>query len=243
MIYKIGFYCFILLVIITSCNNTVVEINDSKVVLTEMESSQLTYILSSPETVGDMSVEEALENRRSRRNFQDKALSVEQLSQILWAAYGITEPSSGKRTAPSAGASYPLEIYLAVGDVTNIEAGIYKYDSREHKIVRTIDGEIREELGSTASATAQSKDMVRKAPMTVVYTAVFSKLPERYGGREKYVFIEIGHSAQNVYLQAEALGLGTCAIGSFTENRVSELLGLPKDEEPMYLMPVGYGSE
>jgi len=215
----------------------------SRVVLTVTEDSQLTYLLPSPNTEGNVSVAEALANRRSHRRFQDSELSAEQLSQILWAAYGITVPMDrqqlrgGLRTTPSAGALYPLEIYVVIGNVTGIEAGVYKYISKEHMITRTIEKDIRKEL----SAAALDQTAVRDAPLTLVYSAVFSRISGRYGerGRARYVYIELGHSAQNVYLQAEALRLGTCAIGAFTDNRVSELLRLPAEEEPLYLMPVG----
>jgi len=197
-----------------------------------------TYVLPSPDTSGSVSVEEALQNRRSRRNFQAKALSKEQLSQILWSAYGITEPGRGLRTTPSAGATYPLEIYVIIGNVTDIEAGVYKYNPLNHEITRIKNGDIRSEL----SAAALRQTMVADAPITVVYAAVFSRIEERYGerGRERYVFMEIGHSAQNVYLQAEALGLGTCAIGAFSDDTVKQLLNLPADEVPLYLLPVGH---
>ena len=213
--------------------------------LTKTENAQLTYILPSPKTAGSVSVEEALANRRSHRHFQNRELSAEQLSQILWAAYGITKPvpdrpvlRGGLRTAPSAGALYPFEIYAVVGNVTGIEPGFYKYVSQEHKIVRTIDKDIRKEL----SAAALGQAMVRDAPITVVYCAVFSRMTQKYGerGRERYVCMDLGHSAQNIYLQAEALHLGTCAIGAFKDGSVSALLQLPTEEEPLYLMPVGY---
>ena len=214
--------------------------------MTKTENSQPAYILPSPKTEGGASVEEALAARRSQRSFQNRELSAEQLSQILWAAYGITEPvpepslRGGLRTTPSAGATYPLEIYVVVGNVAGIEAGAYKYVSREHKIIRTIDKDIREEL----SAAALGQAMLRDAPITVVYSAVFSRILGRYGerGRERYVFMELGHSAQNVYLQAEALRLGACAVGAFTDKRVSRLLQLPAEENPLYLIPVGYSA-
>ncbi|MCL2484962.1 MAG: SagB/ThcOx family dehydrogenase [Endomicrobia bacterium] len=209
----------------------------------KMENSQLIYTLPAPKTEGNVSVEKALANRRSQRQFQNKALSAEQLSQILWSAYGITNPINnpalrgGLRTAPSAGALYPLEIYVAVGNVAGIEAGLYKYISQENKIIRTIDRDVRREL----SAAALNQGMIREAPVTVIYTALFGRLTERYGDRsERYAFMEAGHSAQNIYLQAEALGLGTCAVGAFQDDRVSGLLRLPKEERPLYLMPVGY---
>jgi len=208
---------------------------------TRMKETTLTYILPAPKTDGTTSVEKALANRRSHRNFQNKALSVDQLSQILWAAYGITSPGpnlgGGLRTTPSAGARYPLEIYAIVGNVEGIEPGVYRYISERHKIVRTIDKDVRNELADAAL----SQRMVREAPLSVFYSAVFSRMLERYGKRGiRYVYMEIGHSAQNVYLQAEALGLGTCAIGAFADSRVRQVLQLPENEEPLYLMPIGY---
>jgi SagB-type dehydrogenase family enzyme len=196
------------------------------------------HYLPEPALVGDTSVEEALASRRSRRNFQNETLSLEYLSQILWAAYGITEPERGLRTTPSAGATYPLEIYVVIGNVSGIDAGVYRYDPHEHKILEVISGDVRDEL----SAAALNQSMIQEAPITVVYTAVFSRIEERYGerGRERYVFMEIGHSAQNIYLQAEALGLGTCAIGAFTDSSVRNLLDIPAEEDPLYFLPVGY---
>ena len=205
----------------------------------------MTYILPSPKTAGNVSVEEALANRRSHRHFQNRELSADQLSQILWSAYGITYSipdrpllRGGLRTAPSAGALYPLEIYAVVGNVNGIEAGVYKYVSQEHVIIRTIDKDIREEL----AAAALGQLMVRDAPATIVYCAVFSRNTQKYGerGRARYVLIDLGHAAQNMYLQAGALHLGTCAIGAFKDSKVRELLQLPVEEEPLYLMPVGF---
>jgi SagB-type dehydrogenase family enzyme len=197
-----------------------------------------------PDTDGDISVEGALANRRSHRRFRDRALSERQLSQILWAAYGITEPRPGEaalrgglRTAPSAGALYPLEIYVIVGNVEGIEPGVYRYIAQEHKITRTLDGDVRGELREAA----MGQRMVSEAPAVVFFSAVFERTTQRYGERGRnYVYIELGHSAQNVYLQAEALGLGTCAIGAFDDSRVRKVLDLPAGEEPLYLMPVGY---
>ena len=235
--------CLVLLIAFSGCYAFAGQSNNA--VLTKTENSPLTYILPSPKIKGNVSVEDALANRRSHRHFQNKELSAEQLSQILWAAYGITRPipersslRGGLRTTPSAGALYPLEIYAAVGNVTGIEAGVYKYVSQGHKIIRTIDKDIRKEL----STAALGQVMVSDAPVTVIYSAVFSSITRRYGerGRERYVFMELGHSAQNIYLQAEALGIGTCAIGAFIDGKVSELLQLPTEEVPLYLMPLGY---
>ena len=202
------------------------------------------YLLPPYTTYGYMSVETALANRRSHRNFQDRALSLDQVSQILWAAYGITLPlpdvpglRGGLRTTPSAGAIYPLEIYIVIGNVEGIRPGVFRYISEEHKLVRIIDGDIRDEL----SAATWGQRMVSEAPVSVFYSAVFERMLPRYGERGiRYTYIELGHSAQNVYLQAEALGLGTVAVGAFDDDRVRQILNLPDDEDPMYIMPVGY---
>ena len=212
--------------------------------LVETVESQSVYILPAYIIDGDMSVEEALMNRRSRRNFQDRAISEEQLSQILWAAYGITSPRPGApnlrgglRTTPSAGALYPLEIYVIIGNVEGIEPGVFRYISEKHKLVRIAYGDVRVEL----SEAALGQRMVREAPASVFYSAVFSRMTGRYGERGiRYTYIELGHSAQNIYLQVEALGLGTVAVGAFDDNRARQILNLPDNEEPLYIMPIGY---
>jgi SagB-type dehydrogenase family enzyme len=209
------------------------------------EQSGRVIYLPEPQTDGAISVEETLQNRRSQRQFLDEEISLENLSQILWAAYGITQPREnppflrgGLRTAPSAGALFPLEIYVAIGKVMGIEPGVYKYISKEHKIVRIIDRDLRPELTSAA----WGQKMIEEAPASVIYTAIFSRMTDKYGerGRERYVCMDLGHSAQNIYLQAEALGLGTCAIGAFADEDIAKILNLPKEEEPLYIMPIGY---
>ena len=213
--------------------------------LTRVEDSPLTFTLPPPQTDGAMSVERALANRRSRRNFRNEALTPEQLSQLLWAAYGVTLPlpdqphlGGGLRTAPSAGATYPLEIYAVIGLVDGIEPGVYRYIPAQHKIVLVVEGDVRAAL----SEAALGQTMVREAPVSIFYSAVYERTTGRYGEERgvRYVYMEIGHSAQNVYLQAEALGLGTCAIGAFFDEYVRELLNLPDEEVPLYLMPVGH---
>jgi SagB-type dehydrogenase family enzyme len=221
---------------LSACNAGLPESQVNNGTLTETENSPLTYTLPSPELESNTSLEETLASRRSRRSFQDKAISAQQLSQILWASYGVTS-AGGLRTAPSAGALYPLEIYAVIGNVEGITPGVYRYISNEHKIVMTIDGDIRAEL----SEAALGQRMVRDAPVSIFYSAVFERTTGRYGDRgNNYVYIEVGHSAQNIYLQAESLGLGTCAIGAFTDERVKQLLKLPPNEDPLYLMPIGH---
>ncbi len=231
------------LIIAFGCNEQTPT--NEKIELTKIDSLQLAYLLPSPSTKGNITVEEALLNRRSHRNFQDRAISAGNLSQILWAAYGVTVPRTdysslrgGLRTAPSAGALYPLDVYVLIGNVKDIEPGFYKYISQEHKIVRLIDKDVRVELCDAAL----NQEMVREAPAVLFYSAVYSRCTDKYGkrGRERYVCMDLGHSAQNVYLQVETLKLGTCAIGAFNDEKVKEILQLQAEEEPLYMMPFGY---
>ena len=213
--------------------------SDGSSSLTLMGENPRTYLLPSPVAEGNISVEEALMNRRSHRSFQDKPLTPKQLSQILWAAYGVSDPR-GLRTAPSAGALYPLEIFFVIGNVTGIEVGVYRYIPREHKIVRTSEDDIRQDLAELA----WGQTFIQDAPIIIIYTGIFSRTTGRYGEEQGrvYVYMEVGHSAQNIYLQAETLGLGTCAVGAFMDNNINLLLGIPanSEEELLYLMPVGY---
>lgn len=238
-----GKFCFFVFTLITliACNKT--EQAQSK--LTKVEGAQLTYILPSPKTDGTISVERALAKRRSQRKFVDKAISAEDLSQVLWAAYGITQPMpdwpalrGGLRAAPSAGALYPFEIYVLVTKVNGIEAGVYKYISEEHKLVRTINKDLRSEFAAAALGQAH----IKEAPVNILYSAIYSRMTGKYGnrGRDRYVCIDLGHSAQNIYMQAEALNLGTCAIGAFSDDKIAEILQLPEEEVPLYIMPLGH---
>jgi SagB-type dehydrogenase family enzyme len=212
--------------------------------LTRSDNGQLTYTLPSPSFEGTVSVEKAIARRRSHRSYIGISISAEDLSQILWAAYGITKPLSGYphtmgglRTAPSAGALYPLQIYVLIGNVKGIEPGVYKYFSQGHKIVRVIDKDVRSQLCSAAL----NQSMIKTAPACIFYSADFSVTTQVYGnrGRERYVCIDLGHSAENVYLQVEALHLGTCAIGAFNDSEVRAVMQLPENEEPLYIMPIG----
>ena len=128
-----------------------------------------------------------------------------------------------------------------MGKVDGIEAGVYKYVAQGHKMIRVINEDVRAEICSLASV----QTIVKDAPVTLIYTAIFSRTTNKYGdrGRERYVWIDLGHSAENVYLQTEALGLGTCAIGYFLDDKVAKILKLTKEEEPLYIMPVGYYNE
>lgn len=194
--------------------------------------------LPKPKTRGERSVEEALEKRRSIREYVREPLGVEEVSQLLWAAQGITEPLRGFRTAPSAGATYPLETYIVVkrNGVVGFEPGVYHYDPRGHTLTLVVDGDFSEQL----MAAAVDQEWVYEAALNIVITAVFERTTQRYGDRGvHYVYMEAGHVGQNVYLQATALDLGTVVIGAFYDERVREILAAPREEKPLYIIPIG----
>jgi len=189
--------------------------------------------LPKAKTKGQMSVEEALQKRRSRREFTDQALTLEQLGQLLWAAQGQTH-RWGYRTAPSAGALYPMELYAVVGKVEGLEAGLYHYEVAEHGLKRLKSGDLRKAL----QRACLGQGMIGTGPVSIVMAAEYERTAKKYRSRAKqYVHMEVGHIGQNIYLQAESLGLGTCAVGAFSDSQVKDLLGIA--EEPVYVMPVG----
>lgn len=184
----------------------------------------------------EMRLTEALEQRRSIRNFTSESISREELAALLWAAQGITQPRAGYRTAPSAGATYPLVVYAAVGSVDSIESGLYRYLPEDHSLRLVVADDLRARL----HAAALAQRAVREAAVVLVIASVTERTARRYGNRaERYVAMEAGHAAQNIYLLATALGLGTVAIGAFDDAEVSTVLKLDVNESPLYLMPVG----
>jgi SagB-type dehydrogenase family enzyme len=202
------------------------------------ESKNKTDVIKLPQPVlkGEMSLEEALYKRRSVRKYSDEPLLLTAVSQLLWSAQGITDKNEGHRTAPSAGALYPLEVYLVAGSVIDLACGVYKYNPDGHELVLVLEGDVRDELYS--SALYQSP--VKESPIVLVITAVYERTTKKYGDRGiRYVNMEAGHSAENICLQATALGLGTVTIGAFNDDAVKKVLNLPADEEPLYILPVG----
>jgi SagB-type dehydrogenase family enzyme len=190
--------------------------------------------LPQPRHSGDIPLEEAIYLRRSTRQYSNEPLSLSDVSQILWAACGKTE--GWRRSIPSAGALYPLEIYLVAAEVEGVPSGLYHYDFERNILVKKIGGDLREDLANAALG----QEMIKKAPATVVITAVYERTTGKYKERGiRYVHMEAGHSGQNIYLQAASLGLGTVAVGAFHDQRVSETLKLPQDHVPLYIMPVG----
>lgn len=181
------------------------------------------------------SVEQVLLRRRSVREFRDAPLALDDLGQLLWAAQGLTD-STGVRTAPSAGALYPLEVYVVAGDVQELPSGLYHYVPGGHALRRIADWDKRQAL----ARAAYDQPSITEAPAILTLCAVYERVTGKYGDRGlRYVHMEAGHAAQNVYLQAVSLQLGTVVLGAFDDRNVKEVLNLTGRETPLYLMPVG----
>ncbi|MGD0352939.1 MAG: SagB/ThcOx family dehydrogenase [Dehalococcoidia bacterium] len=180
-------------------------------------------------------LEELLRQRRSTREYADSPLTKYEVMKLLWAAQGITD-GRGFRTAPSAGALYPLEIYLVAGNVDNMAPGIYKYNPVENNLTLVKEGDVRASL----AAASLGQGSVANGAINIVITAVYERTEVKYGARgERYVHIEVGHVAQNICLEATALGLGLVTIGAFDDAAVSKVISMSQGESPVYVMPVG----
>jgi SagB-type dehydrogenase family enzyme len=185
---------------------------------------------------------EVLAQRKSTRTFSSKRLSLEQISYVLWACQGksnIRGRGSGRRTVPSAGATYPLEIFLVCGDgcIEDIDAGIYHYLCDKHAVKQESAKDVRSELAGACF----SQRFVAEAPASVVVAADYARTSMSYGERGvRYVHIEVGHAGQNIYLACRALGLATVAVGAFNDEDVARTLELALSADPLYVMPVGY---
>lgn len=191
--------------------------------------------LPEPRYSSKTSIEEALHERRSMRDYKNRPLMLSEISQFLWAAQGITDPR-GFRTAPSAGALYPLEVYVVAGNVHGLPAGVYKYKSQGHELIRIAKGDRRGEL----SAAALGQPWVKDGAAVIVFSAVYERTTQKYGERGiRYVHIEAGHAAQNVYLQAVSLNLGTVIVGAFEDKKVKSITHMTSKEEPLIIMPLG----
>ena len=191
--------------------------------------------LPEPKLEGSMTVEEALLRRRSVREYQSGELTLAEISQLLWAAQGITDPR-GLRTAPSAGALFPLEISLIVGDVSGLAKGIYRYQPEENALRFISESDPRASLVKVA----WRQDYIKDGAALLVISGIYQRTTKKYGQRGiRYVHMEAGHAAQNVFLQATALGLATVVIGAFDDESVKKILNFSNKEQPLYLMPVG----
>jgi len=186
--------------------------------------------LPAPALDGPVSVEAALARRRSVRAFGAAPVTAAERSQLLWAAQGVTDAAGG-RTAPSAGARYPLEVYAVD------PSGVYHYDARGHRLELIRRGD----AGPALAAAALGQAAVRRAPLRLVVTGVVARTAAKYGARaERYVLLEAGHAAENVLLEAVALGLGAVPVGALDGAKVRAALGLPADQEPIYVIAIGH---
>jgi SagB-type dehydrogenase family enzyme len=194
--------------------------------------------LPPPSQKGGVSLERAIARRRSIRDFAAEAISQSQLSQILWAAQGISDTGEKLRTVPSAGATFPLEIFVVCGGngIHGIDAGIYHYNMDSHSLTLHYEGDVRFEL----ARAALDQEFVCEAPVDIIICAVYERTTGIYGSRgERYVHMEVGHAGQNIYLQAAAIGLATVAIGAFDDEQVRGVLRLDGEYKPLYIMPIG----
>lgn len=191
--------------------------------------------LPRPALTGKLSVEAALQKRKSVRAYGEGPLRLEEVSQLLWAAQGVTRENQ-RRTAPSAGALYPMETYLVAGRVQGLEPGIYRYRPDGHSLILLDAGDRREALAKAALG----QGCVRNGAISLVLTGVYARSAVKYGDRAKrYVHMEAGHVGQNIYLQAAALELATVMVGAFYDGEVQRVLQLEKGEIPLAIMPVG----
>lgn len=192
--------------------------------------------LPPPATRGGMALTQALLQRRSVRAYRADNLSLAQVGQLLWAAQGITS-EDGLRTAPSAGALYPLEIHLVAGTVEGLPAGVYHYAPAPHRLERVQAADVRAALASAA----MNQSWVRDAAAVLACSAVYERTLGKYGQRgPRYVHLEAGHAAQNILLQATAFGLHSVIVGAFDDHAVQNALGLPADCAPLCLIPIGH---
>lgn len=180
-------------------------------------------------------LEKLLQQRRSIREFGKGPVNLAILGQLLWAAQGISHPQ-GLRTAPSAGALYPLELYVVAGEVEGLPSAVYHYLPEGHRLLETAPGDRRQALARAALDQSWLSD----AAVIVVFTAIYARTTCKYGDRGvRYVHMEVGHAAQNLFLQAGAEALGSVVVGAFQDDEVSMVLELPADTQPLTLMPVG----
>jgi len=197
--------------------------------LAQGKSSGESIKLPPPKYESDVSVEKALLERRSIRSYKEEPLTLNELSQILWAAQGITEPTKGLRTAPSPRAVYLLQLYVLPGNVANLPMGIYKYQPQTHDLIKIADGDKKAELFKAAGQAP-----IKNAPVALVITGLSEKTQN-----PAWMYLEAGHAAENIYLQSVSLKLGTVAMAGFKEDDVRKALNLPDKERVIYIMPIG----
>jgi SagB-type dehydrogenase family enzyme len=200
-----------------------------------------TFELPPATVTSNMSVDQAIRSRRSVRTYSTTSLTLQDVSQLLWASQGITDTDRNYRTAPSAGHVFPMEMYMVTGNnsVQGLGAGIYHYNPFNHTLEKIAEGDMRYNL----SQAAHQQKWVETAPISLIITGNYQKMKEKYPDERistRFVDIEAGHIGENIYLEAVAHGMGTVAIGSFYDDQMINLLKLPSTETPIYIYPVGY---
>jgi len=214
------------------CNILVTRYEEEHKENEESEDVAFQEIISLPEPKikGEMSLEEAIKDRRSIRSFDEKDLNLEQISQLLWAAQGITD-ERGHRASPSAGALYPLELYIVKKD------GAYHYVPEGHKLEMILKGDLRKKLKDACLG----QQWIEEAPINIVITGIYERTTVKYGERGiRYVHLEAGHACQNILLQSISLGLGAVPVGACHDREVQEILNLEENYIPFYVIPIGY---
>ncbi|CAN2039522.1 putative nitroreductase MJ1384 [Candidatus Magnetomoraceae bacterium gMMP-15] len=192
-----------------------------------------------PRIEKNFSLEETIKRRRTVRSFASKKLTLKHLSQLLWAAQGITDNMGFKRAAPSGGALYPMDIYAVAGtdSVDGLKAGVWHYEPKAHKISLVIEGDLRNKLAQASL----SQMWMSEPPLNLVITAEYNRITIKYGQSGiRYAMIEAGHIGQNIFLMSEAQGLKAGIVGAFDDEDVIRILKLPRSHEPLLIMPVGY---
>jgi SagB-type dehydrogenase family enzyme len=199
-----------------------------------------TVTLPAPKLTGNVSVEAAIQNRRSVRHYSNQSVTLGNVSQILWSAQGITDTQKQLRATPSAGQVYPLEVYVIAGpNVSGLDEGVYQYEPSNNTLEKLMNGDLRTDL----SNIADGQPWVKQAPLDILITGNNQKMIDKYPDKAlstRFVDIEAGHAGENIYLQSVSLGLVTVSLGSFDSNQLTQKFELPSNETPLYIFPVGH---
>ena len=207
------------------------------------DSSKKTYGLPAPSTidVGSYDLRKAIEERRSVRAYSDEDLTLEELSWLLWCTQGVRDvvgrPAT-LRNVPSAGARHAFETYLLVNRVDGLKPGLYRFLASEHKLV---EESLEKNIADEVTAACLRQNFVKRSAVTFLWVAVSYRMAWRYHERGyRYMHLDAGHVCQNLYLSAEAIGSGACAIGAYNDDELNELLGLDGEEQfVIYVATVG----
>ncbi len=200
-----------------------------------------TVKLPEPKITGTMSVEQAINDRRSVRRYTNESLTLQDVSQLMWAAQGITDNKTKFRTVPSGGHTFPLEVYILVGknSVKGLNEGVYHYNPFNNTLEQILGNDVRPEL----SQAANGQPWVKEAPVDIIITGNYQKMIDKYKDEKlstRFVDMEAGHAGQNIYLESESLNLATVALGSFKDDQVHQILNIPSNENTLYIYPVGH---